>query len=344
MSQSLADYDVILTTYGTLRRDVASQGPLLTTSWARVVLDEAHHIRNRKTQLFTAACKLKANFRWCLSGTPIHNSLDDYGALLAFLEVWPFVDKTEFADNVTKPVQNDESDSLEKLRKLISATCLRRTKMVLSAKELHLPQRHEETKWVELSTTEQKLYDFFLQETSRIMSGLAKDDPDNIRPFKVGGEKDIGVLSLLNFLRRICDHGEDMLPESALKAWRGKQSGGITWDMMQSSQPICSKCGRDPDETAACIMDEGRSEACPECVKTLKELKKSARSARQCALGETIEPSSKVKALLENLTQISGKRQAPPPRVSLPRFPALREHTDQPSLQQRGLQLVDTHA
>jgi SNF2 family DNA or RNA helicase len=55
----------------------ASGGPLFHVMWHRVVLDEAQSIKNATTLAAHAAWSLHARHRWCLSGTPIQNSVDD---------------------------------------------------------------------------------------------------------------------------------------------------------------------------------------------------------------------------------------------------------------------------
>ena len=58
--------------------------------WWRVILDEAHTIRNRRTHASLACAALQCFNRWCLSGTPLMNSADDIYALFRFLRYQPF--------------------------------------------------------------------------------------------------------------------------------------------------------------------------------------------------------------------------------------------------------------
>jgi SNF2 family DNA or RNA helicase len=61
--------------------------PLLTVRWDRVILDEGHEIRNRKSKTHVAALELRGPIRWVVSGTPIFNSIRDFVALCAFVGI-----------------------------------------------------------------------------------------------------------------------------------------------------------------------------------------------------------------------------------------------------------------
>lgn len=77
---------VVVAPYSVLsQRKGKPASPLLGVNWDRVILDEAHEIRNRATGVHRACLALRARIRWCLSGTPIFNSMKDFVALGAFL-------------------------------------------------------------------------------------------------------------------------------------------------------------------------------------------------------------------------------------------------------------------
>jgi SNF2 family DNA or RNA helicase len=60
---------------------------LLGVRWDRVILDEGHEIRNRKSKTHVAALELRAPIRWVVSGTPVFNSIKDFVALCAFVGI-----------------------------------------------------------------------------------------------------------------------------------------------------------------------------------------------------------------------------------------------------------------
>jgi len=61
--------------------------PLLAIRWDRIILDEGHEIRNRKSKTHVAALELRGPIRWVVTGTPIFNSIRDFVALCAFVGI-----------------------------------------------------------------------------------------------------------------------------------------------------------------------------------------------------------------------------------------------------------------
>ncbi|WKT45258.1 Helicase superfamily 1/2, ATP-binding domain [Fusarium oxysporum f. sp. vasinfectum] len=243
--QSLAKHfrknDIVLTTYQTLRSEWTTKGPLFTEQWFRVVLDEAHRIGNRSTQVFQAACELQSSRRWCLTGTPIVNSIDNYGALLAFVQMEPLVAKATFDRWISNPIRDNVQEGLRKLRILVEATCLRRTKSNISQ---GLPPPTIRLEKVPLHPYDRALYDFFETEAAKNASDSSKNYPAN--PSETGEEKK-NVLSLIHNLRRICDHGEDLLSASDIEAWRMQRGQGPDLQTMHYSgiQQLGTNCSVD---------------------------------------------------------------------------------------------------
>ncbi|KAF4502251.1 helicase-like transcription factor [Fusarium agapanthi] len=214
LAKEFRNNDIVLTTYQTLRSEWTNRGPLFTEQWFRVVLDEAHRIGNRSTLVFHAACELQSSRRWCLTGTPIVNSIDNYGALLAFTQMKPLVTKATFDHWISNPIQDNVQEGLRKLRILVEATCLRRTKSSIS-QALPPPTVREEK--VDLYPYDRALYDFFESEAAKNATDTCKNYPANASET---GRKKKNALSLIQNLRRICDHGEDLLAASDIEVWR----------------------------------------------------------------------------------------------------------------------------
>jgi SNF2 family DNA or RNA helicase len=113
--RDLKHYDVVLTTFGTLSSELkrvekyeeliksGAEEPTLrkqymnalpclgpTSKWYRVVIDEAQCIKNRNTKSALACCRLNTIFRWCMSGTPMMNNVEELHSLLKFLRIRPY--------------------------------------------------------------------------------------------------------------------------------------------------------------------------------------------------------------------------------------------------------------
>lgn len=90
----LARFPVVVTTYGMITPTCPNKdgetfiySKLHSVKWSRIVFDEAHHLRNRKTSVHKGACQLQADIRWMVTGTPINNKLNDIYALCEVLGI-----------------------------------------------------------------------------------------------------------------------------------------------------------------------------------------------------------------------------------------------------------------
>lgn len=123
---------IVLTTYSTLVSDKSLNRPdLYQKKWHRVILDEAHLIKDRSTKRFKAVCALDTHQRWCLTGTPIQNRIDDLSSLFPFLRRAPLDDPKQFDKRVTQPLSRGDSEGLCTLQKSLQSIMIRRTKEVL---------------------------------------------------------------------------------------------------------------------------------------------------------------------------------------------------------------------
>lgn len=84
--------------------------------WLRVVLDEAHTIKNASTNAARAAFRLHSQRRWCVTGTPIQNSLNDLHSLLKFLRHEPWSSSTWWQRVIELPFRKGDDKALSRLQ------------------------------------------------------------------------------------------------------------------------------------------------------------------------------------------------------------------------------------
>jgi SNF2 family DNA or RNA helicase len=285
----------------------------------------AHRIRNRTSKTFEVVCAVQATAHWCLTGTPIQNFLDDYGALLAFIGVPPFLTKSAFNNWIDKPFKSKDPNSLPTLRKLVAATCLRRTKAHY-ASTLDLTQKTELLEPVEMTPHERQLYEFFKRRTYLIAGFEVTANKLEGQEKRKTSLKYTNMLVVIGLLRLICNHGEALLSESALKAWKNREASSITWEMLESSVRRCDSCGREIedmdniesiqgelacghvvcDACASKTQSPSSSSYCLKCGKLRSAGTSPSPSHAKYEFNskERYLPSSKVKALLRNLAKL----------------------------------------
>jgi superfamily II DNA or RNA helicase len=149
---SLSEHDLILTTYGTLRRDILH---LKEIEFDYVILDEAQAIRNAATDSAKAARLLRSKHRLALTGTPVENSLGDLWSIFEFLNPGMFGSGRAF-DALAASTRSDAGEeSRAIIARMLRPLILRRTKQQVARE---LPEKTEQTIVCELKTPQRKLY------------------------------------------------------------------------------------------------------------------------------------------------------------------------------------------
>jgi SNF2 domain-containing protein/helicase-like protein/SWIM zinc finger len=151
-SAHFEDYDLILTTYGTLRRDVIHFNEV---EFDFVILDEAQAIKNAGTETAKAARLLKSRHRLALSGTPIENHLGELWSLFEFLNPGMLGSSSVFQSS-TNGTQKPDEESRAMLSRALRPFILRRTKQQV-AKEL--PEKLEQTIYCEMDEGQRRQYE-----------------------------------------------------------------------------------------------------------------------------------------------------------------------------------------
>ncbi|HLY73966.1 MAG TPA: DEAD/DEAH box helicase [Planctomycetota bacterium] len=150
--RSFDGFDLVLTTYGTLRADIAF---LKDRPFDCVILDEAQSIKNARTATAKAARLLSGKQRLALSGTPIENHLGELWSLMEFLNPGLLGSGGHFR-NALETRGNDSPEGRAIIARALRPFILRRTKDQVAAE---LPARTEQTVLVELSGAERTRYD-----------------------------------------------------------------------------------------------------------------------------------------------------------------------------------------
>ncbi|MEZ4887329.1 MAG: SNF2-related protein [Chitinophagales bacterium] len=191
-TEHFADYDIIITSYGTLTSDIDLFSKY---QFDYIVLDESQAIKNPSTKRYKASRLLKATNRIALTGTPIENNTFDLYAQMNFLNPGMLGSieffKKEFANPIDKYNDNIKAQAL---RKIVYPFILRRTKELV-AKEL--PEKTETVLYCEMNGQQRKVYEAF-RDNYRLKI-LEKIDEEGMS--KAG----MYILEGLMKLRQICN-------------------------------------------------------------------------------------------------------------------------------------------
>ncbi|KAF2130353.1 hypothetical protein P153DRAFT_314151 [Dothidotthia symphoricarpi CBS 119687] len=220
-ADKLKAYDVVITTYQVLASEHAScgDGPdglkkgCFAVGWYRTMLDEAHTIKNRNAKMTKACYEIRSHYRWCLTGTPMQNNLDELQSLIKFLRIQPYCEMSSWKESISGPMKNGRGNlAMRRLQIFLKAFMKRRTKDVLKKEgalnfggkpkegeekpAFQIVERNVETIIGEFTAKERAFYDR--------LSDRAQSRLDEM----MGGEKQdyIGALVLLLRLRQACNH------------------------------------------------------------------------------------------------------------------------------------------
>ena len=186
------DYDVIITTYGTLRSDIKL---FVEPHFDYIVLDESQAIKNPSSKVTKAASLLKATSRLCLSGTPLQNNTFDIFAQMNFLNEGMLGSMEFFKQEFAVPIDKfGEQEQKEHLRKLLYPFILRRTKEQV-AKDL--PEKTEMILFCEMGTEQRKIYDAYRNDFRDRILGVVEEQGIQ--------RSQLTILQGLMKLRQICD-------------------------------------------------------------------------------------------------------------------------------------------
>lgn len=207
--EELAGFNIIITTYGTLRSDIQM---LMKVPFDYAVLDESQAIKNPFSKVTKAACLLNARNRVCMSGTPLQNNTFDIFAQMNFLNPGLLGTVEFFRNEFSTPIDKfGEQEQKEHLKKLLYPFILRRTKEQV-AKDL--PDKTETILFCEMEDKQREVYEAYRQSYRNKILGVIDDQGV--------GKSQLTILQGLMKLRQICDspailNEEEKYPNDSIK-------------------------------------------------------------------------------------------------------------------------------
>jgi SNF2 family DNA or RNA helicase len=220
--QDLKKYDVVITTYQILVSEFGSSSKdadglkvgCFGLHWYRVFLDEAHTIKNRNAKATQACYALRSEYRWCLTGTPMQNNLEELQSLIKFLRIKPYDDLKEWKDQIDRPMKNGRGDvAIKRLRLFLQIFMKRRTKEILKeAGALNpggKPSAAGEESTTGFKVTERKIEKVFAEfspEERKFYERLEQRTDASIEQMMSGKVNYASALVLLLRLRQACNH------------------------------------------------------------------------------------------------------------------------------------------
>ncbi len=191
----LQNYDILLTTYGTLRNDIKL---LSKYTFKLAILDESQFIKNPESKTTTAVYQLKSDYRMSLTGTPVENNLVDLWAQMNFANPGLLGTLSNFQYYYSNPLsRNPEDKQGKELLSLIQPFILRRTKKDVAPE---LPDLSETISYCNMTEEQQELYETEKSKVRNlVIDQLEKGALDT-------GTNPIMILKALMQLRQISNH------------------------------------------------------------------------------------------------------------------------------------------
>lgn len=262
----LSKYDLVITTYSIVLSELSGRGskragasPLTKMNMFRIVLDEAHTIREQTAAQTQAIFRLHSQRRWSVTGTPIQNRLEDLLSVTKFLGLYPYDDRGRFGMHILSRFKTGDTTVLASLRVLVDSFTLRRVK-----DKIDLPPRHDKIVMLDFTEPEKQLHEFFRKESNVMMRVIAGEDKTQMK-----GRMYHHILKAMMILRQISAHGKELLDSDerarikglsvhdAIDLEEGPSEGAGATDkkayemftlMQESSADTCALCSRRLEE------------------------------------------------------------------------------------------------
>lgn len=262
----LAKYDLVITTYSTILSEISGRNakrpfsPLTKMCMFRIVLDEAHTIREQNAQQTQAILSLHAQRRWSVTGTPVQNRLEDLLSVTKFLKLSPYDEGQSFRQYIINPMKTGDPNVLKSLRVIVDSFTLRRVKDTIK-----LTPREDKIIYLEFSEKENQVHEFFRAESQGMMRVIAGESRT-----KLGGRMYHHVLKAMMILRQVSAHGKELLDVEDRERIKGLSMN----DAIDLEESDPENTGFATDKKAYgmfSLMQESSADQCARCNKRLEE-------------------------------------------------------------------------
>ncbi|KAJ4007318.1 hypothetical protein NW752_007702 [Fusarium irregulare] len=199
----LKAFNIVLTTYHTISAEWSHSNSSKTSfihsvRWKRIILDEAHLIRNGNSRMSQAICALDSRSRWAVTGTPLQNRLGDLATLFKFIRAYPYTDRRCFDADISHIWKVGQyQEAIKRLKRLSKCLLLRRDKGTVS-----LPARRDLQCPVDFNSEERALYNRLREKAIVSIDEAMSKDVDSS---KTGSY--VNVLQQIDSLRLVCNLG-----------------------------------------------------------------------------------------------------------------------------------------
>ncbi|MCC9295796.1 DEAD/DEAH box helicase [Clostridium sp. WLY-B-L2] len=198
------EYDVIITTYGLLKRDLKIYKNI---KFDYCLLDEAQYIKNPHSQNAEAVKNINARRRFAITGTPVENSVMELWSIFDFIMPGYLYDEKRFSVRYYKRFK-EEPVVIEDLKKLVKPFILRRRKKDVVGE---LPDKIERTVMVNMGDKQKKVYGTYARHAIELIEKKVKEDE-----FK---NSKIEILAYITKLRQLC-----LDPSVIMENYNGKSA------------------------------------------------------------------------------------------------------------------------
>lgn len=201
--------DIILTTYGVVRSDVAT---IRQQQWQVLVIDEAQNIKNNDTAQSKALASIPAGCHIAMSGTPVENRLSEFWSIINFTNKGYLGTLHDFTEHYARPIQREGNMHVaERFRKVTAPFMMRRLKTDKSVIS-DLPDKIERNEWAQLTAEQAALYQETVNRCMAVIEGMEGEDSHTL--FTRQGL----ILQMMLALKQICNHPTQFLKDGRMDA------------------------------------------------------------------------------------------------------------------------------